>query len=86
MTEIQGQAYEATWDATKAKVGGLVAAGIGFVAPGATYLLTVDDNGISGTELVHALLIALVAAAAAGGAVAGSVYHATNKLKTRELP
>lgn len=69
------------WDATKARVGGLVAAVLGFVAPGATYLLTVDDNGITTTELVHALLIALVGAAATGGVVAGSVYAARNNLK-----
>lgn len=80
--EIQGKAYG--WDATKAKVGGLVAGAIGFVAPGATYLLTVDNDGITTTELVHAALIALVSAAAAGGAVAASVYQASNKLK--EIP
>lgn len=78
--------FEVTYSAAKAKVGALVAAGIGFIAPGAAYLLTVDDNGITTTELVHAVLIALVAAAGSGAAVGGVVYAVENKARTREVP
>jgi hypothetical protein len=69
----------------KAKWGAAVAGALGFVAPGAAYLLTVDGNGITLTELVHAGLIALVAAAGMGAAVGGVVYAVENKATHREL-
>lgn len=67
--------------AAKAKAGALAGAVLGFIAPGAVYLLTVDGDGISSTELVHAVLIAIVAAAGVGGAVGGVVYAVENKPK-----
>ena len=71
--------------ATKAKYGALVAAAVGFVAPGAAYLLTVDSDGISGTEWGHGGLIAIVAAAGAGLTVGGVVYKTENKPKTAAI-
>lgn len=71
----------ATFDATKAKVAALVAGLAGFVAPGAAYLLTVDGDGVSGTEWLHATFIAVLAAAAQAGAVGYAVYRAENKPK-----
>lgn len=68
-----------TYTATKAKVGAAVAAVAGFVLPGVTYLLTVDANGISGTEWLHAALLAAAGAGAAGAGVGASVYWAENK-------
>lgn len=66
-------------DATKAKWGAAVAGVAGLLAPGAAYLLTVDGDGVSGTEWLHGGLIALVAAAAQAGAVGYAVYRAENK-------
>jgi hypothetical protein len=67
--------------ATKAKAAGVIGAVAGLLAPGATYLLTVDGDGISGTEWLHGGLIALVAAAATGGVLAATVYRVENKPK-----
>lgn len=71
--------------ATKAKVAGLVAAAFGFAAPGVTYLLTVDQDGISGREWQHAALIAVAFAAGAGGAAGGLTYAVENKRKSEEI-
>lgn len=70
-----------TFDATKAKVAAVVAGLAGFVAPGAAYLLTVDSDGVSGTEWLHGGLIAIVSAAAQAGAVGYAVYRSENKPK-----
>ena len=67
--------------ATKAKAAAFVGALAGLLAPGAAYLLTVDGDGISGTEWAHGGLIAVVAAAATGGALAAVVYRTENKPK-----
>lgn len=48
---------------------------IGFVAPGAAYLLANQASGISGDELIAALLTAVVTSAG----VAGTVYWVENK-------
>lgn len=68
--------------ATKAKVGGVIAAVAGFVFPGVTYLLTVDENGLTATEWRHAALLAVAAAAGSGGAVGAAVWAVENKRKT----
>ena len=68
-------------DASKAKAGALVGAVAGFLAPGAAYLMTVDGDGLSGTELVHGLLISLVAAATTGAAVGATVWKVQNRPK-----
>lgn len=68
--------------AAKAKAAAAWGFVVGLVAPGVTYLLTVDGNGISGTELVHAGLLSL---AFAGGSAVGAgsiVYAVENKAKT----
>jgi hypothetical protein len=78
-------AYQVTPGAQKARWGGVVAGVLGFFAPAAAYLLTVDGDGISTTELVHGGLIAVVAAAGIGGAVGGVVYAVTNKPTVQEL-
>ena len=67
--------------ATKARAGAIVAGVIGFFAPAAAYLLTVDGDGISTTEIVHGVLIAVIAAAATGAAVGATVYSVENKPK-----
>lgn len=67
--------------AAKARAGAYVAAAVGFVAPGVTYLLTVDGNGITGTEWLHAGLIAMAAAGAGAGAVGAVVYATENRPK-----
>lgn len=67
--------------ATKAWAGAIVAAVLGFLAPGAAYLLTVDENGITGAEIWHAALIAVVTAAVQGGATGYAVWRAENKPK-----
>lgn len=64
---------------TKAYAAAAWAAIIGFVAPGVTYLLTVDGNGISGAEWVHALLISAAFAGAGGMATGATVYAVENK-------
>lgn len=74
----------ATGDAlqsTKAKAAAIVGAVAGFVAPGAAYLLTVDGDGISGTEWLHGGLIAVVAAAGTAAAVGFTAYKVENKAK-----
>lgn len=71
-----------TLKATKAKVGGAIAAVAGFLLPGVTYLLTVDQDGITGTEWRHAALLAVAAAAGAGAAVGGAVYAVENRRKS----
>lgn len=70
-----------TLTAAKAQVGAIVGALAGFVAPGITYLLTVDGNGITPTEWRHAVLLAVAAAATTGAAVGGTVYAVENKPK-----
>lgn len=67
--------------ATKAKYAGIVGAVAGLIAPAAAYWLTVDSDGISGTEWLHGGLIAVIAAAATGGALAAVVYKTENKPK-----
>lgn len=64
--------------AAKAKAGAYVAAAVGFVAPGVTYLLTVDGNGLTGTEWLHAALISLAFAGGGAAAVGGVVYATKN--------
>src|SRR5919107_5377170 len=78
--------YEASLGAQKAKWGAVIAGVLGFFAPAAAYLLTVDGDGITLTELTHGGLIALVAAAGMGGAVGGVVYAVENRMTTREIP
>lgn len=80
------RAYAMSYGAQKAKWGAVIAGLLGFIAPAAAYLLTVDGNGITITELTHAGLIAVVAAAGMGGAVGGVVYAVENKTTTREIP
>ena len=70
--------------AQKARWAGVVGAVAGFLLPGATYLLTVDGDGISGVEWLHAGLMSIVGAGALAGTLAGTVYAVTNKPK--ELP
>lgn len=60
--------------ATKAKAAAVAAAVFGFVAPGVTYLLTVDGNGITGTEWLHAALLSVGFAGAGAAAIGGAVY------------
>jgi hypothetical protein len=71
--------------ATKAWAAGVWAAVVGFVAPGVTYLLTVDQDGISGREWQHALLIAVAFAAGAGTSTGGLTYAVENKRKSEEI-
>lgn len=59
--------------ATKA----VVATVLGFLAPGATYLLGVDGDGISGGEWLRAGLFCVLGAVVIGG----SVYGVENKPK-----
>lgn len=66
----------------KAWAGGIVAAVVGFLAPGAAYLLTVDGDGVTSTEWTHAVLISVITAAVGGGAVGVAVHLTENKLKT----
>jgi hypothetical protein len=66
---------------TKAWAAAYGGAVLGFVAPGAAYLLTVDSDGISGTEWTHGGLIAVVAAVATGGILGGVVQRVENKPK-----
>lgn len=66
---------------TKAWVSAYGAAAVGFVAPAAAYLATVDSDGISGTEWLHSLLIAVIAAVPSGAAVGALVYKVENKPK-----
>lgn len=70
--------------ATKAKYAGVVGALAGLVAPAAAYWLTVDSDGISGTEWLHGGLIALAAAVTTGGALAAVVFNVENKPKPIE--
>lgn len=63
----------------KARYGAAVGALLGFLAPGVGYLLGVDDDGISGRELLHALLLSVAFAAGGGAAVGGVVYAIENK-------
>lgn len=65
----------------KAVAGAWMGAAVGFFAPGAAYLLTVDNDGISGTEWLHGGLISLVAAAASSAAVGFVVHQVENKPK-----
>lgn len=71
---------------TKAYAAAAWGAAVGFVAPGVTYLLTVDGNGLTGQEWLHAVLISL--AFAGGGALgAGStVYAVENRPKVPATP
>jgi hypothetical protein len=71
--------------ATKAYVAAAWAAVLGFVAPGVTYLLTVDDNGITGREWLHAALIAVVVAGGGAAATGATVWRVENKPKTEEI-
>lgn len=48
----------------------IVAAVLGFVAPGAAYMAGVSNDGISSSEWITALLICV-----GGGAVLGGVVH-----------
>lgn len=82
---IEGRRIEVTYSAAKAWAGGVVAGLVGLLAPGAAYLLTVDHDGITGTEWQHAGLIAVVAAAGAGAAVGATVYRVENKPRERDL-
>jgi len=65
--------------AAKAKAGAIVGAVAGFVAPGVTYLLTVDGNGITGAEWLHAGLLALAFAGGSAAVVGATVYAVENK-------
>jgi hypothetical protein len=67
--------------ATKAKVGGAIAAVAGLLLPGVTYLLTVDADGITAGEWRRAALLAIAAAAGLGASVGGAVYAVENKAK-----
>lgn len=62
--------------AAKAKAAAIAAAVFGFVAPGVTYLLTVDGNGITGTEWLHAGLLSLAFAGGGAAAIGTAVYAA----------
>lgn len=70
----------------KARYGAAVGALLGFAAPGVGYLLGVDDNGITGRELVHALLLSIAFAASGGAAVGGVVYMVENKRRPDAPP
>lgn len=48
---------------------------LGFIAPGASYLIGVQEGGISGNEWLVALLTAIVA----GGAIGTVTYVVENK-------
>lgn len=65
--------------AAKARAGAIVAAAAGFVAPGVTYLLTVDGNGITGTEWLHAVLLSIAFAGGSAAVVGGTVYAVENR-------
>lgn len=67
--------------AAKARYGAAVAAVIGFVAPGAVYLLEHDVDGISGNEWLHALILSVVVAGGSAAAVGGTVYAVENRPK-----
>lgn len=64
-------AAEQVFTAAKALWGGALA----FVVPGAAYLLLNLDDGLTGRELIGALLTAIVTA----GSVGGTVYAVKNK-------
>lgn len=67
-------------DASKAKVGGILAAVQGALAGGITsFSLAVQDNVISGGEWVGITAAVIVGSGLFGGAVAGTVYATTNK-------
>lgn len=53
------------------------AAVLGFLAPGASYLIGVSSDGISTNELLIALLTSVVA----GGVIGGVVHQVENKPK-----
>lgn len=53
------------------------AAALGFLAPGAAYLIGVQDGGYTGNEWITAGLIAI----ASGGTLGGVVYAVENKPK-----
>jgi hypothetical protein len=55
----------------------VVATVLGFLAPGASYLLGVDSDGISSTEWVHAGILCV----AGGLLLGGSVFAVENKPK-----
>lgn len=82
---VSGQLERTTeLGAQKARWAAVVGAVAGFLLPGATYLLTVDGNGITGVEWLHAALLSIAGAAAVAGTVGGTVYAVQNKPK--ELP
>jgi hypothetical protein len=67
-----------TLNSAKALWGGVV----GFVAPGAAYLLTRLEDGITGNELIGAGLTAVVTAAG----VSATVWAVENRPKRQTLP
>lgn len=77
MTELKGEGqYEGRIMEVSFGKAKAVAAGVfGFLAPGATYLIGVSGDGITGNEWLVAGLICIGGAAAASGAV----YAVRNK-------
>jgi hypothetical protein len=69
----------------KARYGAVAGAVLGFVAPGVGYLLGVDDDGLTGNEWLHALLVS-VAFAASGAAAVGSVVYAVENKRRPDAP
>lgn len=55
----------------------VIATVLGFLAPGASYLLGVDSDGLSSTELVHAGILCV----AGGLLLGGAVFATENKPK-----
>ena len=55
----------------------VVAGALGFLAPGALYLTTVADNGITSTEWIVGALYCV----AAGTVLGGAVHYVENKPK-----
>jgi hypothetical protein len=71
----------APMNAAKARYGAVVGAVAGALLPGATYLLSVDGNGLTSVEWLHAGLLAFAGACTLAGAVGGTVYAVENKPK-----
>ncbi|GAA1550022.1 hypothetical protein GCM10009804_03260 [Kribbella hippodromi] len=59
----------------------VVAAVLGFIAPGAGYLAGVSSDGVSANEWIVALCFCIGGSAVVGG----SVYQFENKAKSTEL-
>lgn len=59
----------------------IAAAALGFLAPGASYLLGVDSDGVSGTEWLHAGILCV----AGGLIIGGVVQRLENKPKDNTL-